>query len=426
MPAKQDRSVKVFSYKTILVTDNLNSVTSYKPADEVDPGEAGMSQEGMQAIWTGVENLYRSGIHPAISFCLRRHGKVVLKRAIGHARGNGPGDSLDAKKILTTPDTPVCIFSVSKAVTAMLIHFLADQGQINIMDPISRYIPEFGNCGKGDTTIHHILSHRGGIPTLSNNIEPEIIFDHDAFIQLLCTSKPASRGGHRMAYHAITGGFILGEIVRNVAGKDIRELLHETIQKPLGFHYFNFGVPDEDISLVARNYFTGLPVPFPLSAIIKRAIGIRWEEVVQISNNPRFMKDIIPSVNMVSTADEVSQFFQLLLNNGEINGVRVFEPRTVQQAIQKTGKREIDRTIMLPMRYSTGMVLGGKPIGLYGPFSERAYGHLGFSNIFCWADPDRDITVALLTTGKPFLGPHLIALARLLTRISWHCKKVRD
>ena len=72
-----------------------------------------------------------------------------------------------------------------------------------------------------------------------------------------------------MAYHAITGGFILGEIVRRVTGNDIRELLVETLKKPLGFRYFNYGTCDEDSNKVAVNYYTGWPVMFPFRSILK-------------------------------------------------------------------------------------------------------------------------------------------------------------
>ena len=409
-------------YIRIKVPKELKSVTSYKPEDEVDPADAGMSKRGVESIWSAVENLYRTGIHPAISFCLRRCGKVVLKRAIGHARGNGPGDGPDIEKVLVTPDTPICLFSASKAVTAMLIHLLAERGKINMMDPVSYYIPEFVSYGKEDITIYHILSHRGGIPSLPRSIDPEIVFDHDAFMTLLYKSKHVSQGGRRMAYHAITGGFILDEIVRRVTGKDIRELLVETLKKPLGFRYFNYGICDEDKNKVAANYYTGWPVIFPFSIYIKRALGASWKDIMRLSNDPRFMKEVIPSVNMVSTADEMSRFFQLLLNRGELDGVRVFEPITVRRATMAVGRLAIDRTVMLPMRYSAGLILGSNPMGMYGPFTHHAFGHLGFSNILCWADYDRDIAVSLLSTGKAFLGRHLVPLFRLLARISWHCR----
>ena len=173
--------MNLFLYKTIKVPKELRSVTSYKPENEVEPADAGMSEKGVEAIWSAVEDLYRTGIHPAISFCLRRRGKVVLKRAIGHTRGNGPDDEPDIEKIPVTPDTPICLFSASKAVTAMLIHLLVERGKINMMAPVSHYIPEFIAHGKEDITIFHILSHRGGIPILSQVIDPEIVFVHEAF-----------------------------------------------------------------------------------------------------------------------------------------------------------------------------------------------------------------------------------------------------
>lgn len=409
-------------YKTIKVPKELESVTSYNPEDEVEPADVGMSRRGVESIWSAVEDLYRSGIHPAVSFCLRRRGKVVLKRAIGHARGNGPGDGPDVERIPATPDTPICQFSASKAVTAMLIHLLIESGKINMMDPVSHYIPEFVSYGKEDITIYHILSHRGGIQGLPRNIDPKIVFDHDAFTELLCESKRVLSGGSRMAYHAITGGFILGEIVRRVTGKDIRELLVETLKKPLGFRYFNYGTCEEDSNKVAVNYYTGWPVTFPFSIHIRRALGASWKDIVSISDDARFLKEIVPSGNIVSTADEMSQFFQLLLNRGELDGVRVFEPITVHRATKETGRRAIDRAVMLPMRYSAGLILGDSPLGMYGPFTKRAFGHLGFSNILCWADYDRDIAVALLNTGKAYLGKHLVPLFRLLARISWYCR----
>jgi CubicO group peptidase (beta-lactamase class C family) len=76
---------------------------------------------------------------------------------------------------------------------------------------------------------------------------------------------------------------------------------------------------------------------------------------------------------------------------------------------------------MIPMRYSEGMMLGARPAGLYGPNTANAFGHLGFMNILGWADPQRSVSAALLTTGKAILGTHLIALAKLLTTISRRC-----
>ncbi len=419
-------SLKNKALRTISVPDDLSLLTTRDEFSEMEPEEAGMTREGVDAIWASVEDLYRTGVYPGLSFCLRRNGRVVINRAIGHSHGNGPpgneADAPSAKKIRMTPDTPVCQYSASKAVTAMMIHLLAERKAISLNDPVRKYIPEFAQRNKHEITIHHLISHHGGIPTPPADVDPEILYDHDGFVKLICALKPTSENGGSMAYHAITGGVIMGEIVRRVTGGNIRELLRESIQEPLGFRYFNYGVPDQDIAKVAVNYDTGLPLVFPLSAIAKRALSVSWGDVVRFSNETRFMKVIIPSANLVATADEMSQFFQMMLNGGELNGKRIFKPSTIRRAVEPVAKMWFDGTMIIPMRYSAGMMLGASPVGMWGPYSESAYGHIGFMNIFCWADPTREIAVSLQTTGKTLIGTHLGSLARFLFAVGRHCR----
>ena len=114
------------------------------------------------------------------------------------------------------------------------------------------------------------------------------------------------------------------------------------------------------------------------------------------------------------------------IHRRELGGTRVFQPLTVRRAVAEVGKPEFDRSLLVPLRYSAGMMLGDAPFGLFGPDSARAFGHLGFTNNFIWADPERDITVALLTTGKLVLGLHAPFLLNLLHRISKHCRKLSE
>jgi len=417
--------VKALRSKKIIVTDDLSTVTQYNPAEEVNPKDAAMSQENVDAIWSGVEKYYQTGVHPAITLCLRRLGKIVLNRAIGHAQGNGPEDKSGTEKTLITPQTPICQFSASKAVTALLIHLLSEKGEIHLTDPVSHYIPEFGAHGKDDITIYHVLSHRSGFPMAPKGTDPDILFDFDGAVKMVCESEPKYPAGHTLSYHAVTGGFILGEIIRRVTGKDIRTFVDDTIRKPLGFKYFNFGMPVDEQYTAARNYVTGPPVVFPFSSLITRSLGKEWNDIVRISNKPKFLQAIIPAGNLYATADEISQFFQLLLNGGELNGVRIFDPLTVRRATIEAGKMEFDKTmVLLPMRYSLGMMLGSDPISLFGPYTKEAFGHWGFFNSFSWADPTRDLAISLQTTGKALLGTHLIEHFQLLHRISKNCEKV--
>lgn len=410
--------MKLLSTNTCKVPRDLASVTSYDPAREVDPRQVGLHEEQKQSIWRAVEGLYATGISPAVSICLRKGGQVVLDRAIGHRIGNGPDDTPDTPKELARPDTPFCLFSASKVVTAMLVHKLAEDHQLDLLAPVSHYLPAFAANGKQHVTTAHILSHRAGIPTIQGDFDAELLFDTPKVVEILFNAAPATRSGHRAAYHAVTGGYILGELIRVITGKDAREYLADLIQQPLGMKYFNYGLRPEYRDQVAQGYATGLKPVGPVDWFIRNALGDSLDRVVEISNDPRFMDIICPAGNIYATADEACRFFEMLMRGGTLDGVKVFDPLTIRRATLEAGKPQFDGTLLLPLRYSHGMMLGANPVGLYGPMTGRAFGHLGFSNIFCWADPERDISVSLLTSGKPVVGPHLPALGKLLTRIS--------
>lgn len=413
--------MKLFSTNTSRVPANLATVTSIAEDSECLPSSAGFRPGQVEAIWEAVENLYRTGFSPAIGFCLRREGKIVLNRTLGHAKGNGPEDGPNTSKVLATPDTPICLFSASKVVTAMLIHLLDERGDIDLLDPISHYIPEYGVNGKRNATIYQLLSHRGGIPSLDGDFDPELLYDVDAIVAELCKARPVSRSGHRVAYHALTGGYILGEIIERVTGKSVREFLRETITEPMGMRFFNYGLPEQDQPLAAENYSTGFKPVGPVSLYIKHILGGDLELAVRMTNDTRFMDTICPAGNIYATAEEASRFFQMLLDGGRYGDQQIFQPMTIKRAVLEAGRPELDRKLLIPMRYGLGPMLGNSPIGMYGPQTRRAFGHLGLSNIFCWADPERDTSVALLTTGKALVGPHLLALGKVLAATSFQC-----
>lgn len=407
--------------RRITVPAKLAALTSWSPDREAAPEDAGLHESDVQAIWAAAEGLYRTGLHPAIALCVRHQGRVVLDRALGHARGNGPGDAPDEDKVLATPDTPFCTFSVSKAVTAMLIHLLDERDQIRLDDAVGEYIPEFSRHGKRRITIRHVLTHRAGIPSAPGDYaDLDLLADWDRIVQRLCDAKPTLVAGRRLAYHAITGGYVLGEIIRRVTGKDVRAFLRDEVSSPLGLRWFGYGVKPDEVSLVARNYFTGAAVPPPLSTLVRRALGVPFDVASRVSNDPRYVTSIVPSGNVMATASELCTFFQVLLNQGELDGVRIFAPRTVRRALTESSYLELDLTLGLPLRYGLGFMLGSPFASVFGPATPHAFGHYGFINVLGWADPDRALSVGLLTSGKPFLGPHLwhlYALLRALARI---------
>jgi CubicO group peptidase (beta-lactamase class C family) len=394
------------------------SVTT-RSSREVPAAEAGLQSTDIEAVWKAVRGLYGTGLHPAIGLCIRYDGQVVIDRTIGHQSGNSPGDYPVAVPVLATPETYFNMFSASKVVTAMLIHLLDDKGLVHLDDAVVEYIPEFGAHGKHNVTIRHVLTHRSGIPTTpKGQVDLDIISNHEAILQLICDSKPVSGAGRRLAYHALTGGYVLAEIIQRVTGKPIRQVLDEEIRKPLGFQSFNYGVAQEDLDKVAVEAFTGPRPRLPYSWLLERALGIGIQTAVDYANDPRFRTGVIPSGNLIGTPNEICQFFEMLRCEGSLNGVRIFDPRTVRRAIAEQSYLELDAILMMPVRYGMGFILGDRHVSFYGPNTAKAFGHLGFTNVLAWADPSRRISVALMNTGKPFITPELLMWLNIMRVIS--------
>ncbi len=395
-------------------------VTSTNTAGEIEPREAGLTRANVDAMWASVECLYASGLHPAIALCVRRGGKVVIDRAIGHVRGNGPDDAPTTPKTLVRHDTLFDLYSASKAITAMVVHLLDERGLVHLDDAVAEYIPEFGKHGKEAITLRQILTHRAGIPTVpGTKIDLDLLADSERIVQILCDAKPLSVPGRRIAYHALTGGFVIGEVVRRVTGRDIRRFLRDEVLAPLGFDAFDYGVPASRIPEVAENAYTGAPSVPPYKWFIERILGVSAREAAAMSNDARFLTSIIPSGNIIGTANEASRFFELLLREGELDGVRVFDRRTVRRAVAEQSYLEIDSFLGIPVRYGMGFMLGTDMLSPFGPDSRHAYGHIGFTNVIAYADPDRDISVGLMTSGKPFITPGQLtwlAVARTIAR----------
>ncbi len=394
-----------------------SSVTTRAPED--DPKSAGLDPEVPDRIWKQVERLYATGVQPGIQLCIRRRGQVILHRAIGHAHGNGPDDKKNPSRTLLTPATPICIFSASKAITAMLIHHLDDEGLLHVDDRVAHYIPEFAQQGKEWITLRHVLTHRAGISVVPSEYnKPELLGEQDLILRLLCEAEPSSRAGGRLAYHALTGGFILGAIIERVTGKPIRQVLDEVVRTPLGLKDFDYGIAPERLDEVATNYYTGPNAPWPISRVPHQSLGMSFRKATELSNSPAYLTGVVPSGNIIGTADEACRFFEMMRNGGELDGHRVFSKRTVDRAITETAFLEMDFSLLLPIRYGSGLMLGGKGLSPFGPNTRRAYGHLGFINIMVWADPQRELSAALMTTGKPFISRHLLPLWGLLSAIS--------
>lgn len=410
--------------KRVRVPANIRTVTRIDRDAEVPPSNVGMRQDRVDAIWSAVENLYEAGVHPAITLVVRRQGQIVMKRGIGCLRGTAPGEK--GPRVPLEPDAPISMFSASKAVTALLAHKLVEQGKLRLEDKVAKHIPEFAQRGKDKVTVRQLLAHRAGIPLLPiKSPNPELLRHWDAIVDMLCGAEPSDAKFQKQAYHALTAGFIVGELVRRVSGRELPELLRDWIAKPLGCQHMTYGLKPKLRELSPPNVFTG-PKPFwPINVYAKRILGVSFEDAVEGSNSDAFLSGIVPAGNIYASADDACRVFQMLLDGGTWQGKRLFEEATVKEAIRPVGPMQIDGILRIPIRYSAGFMLGENPFGLYGPKCAHAFGHLGFVSVLCWADPSRDISVALMNTGKSMAPAGVTRLARVLGAISRACPPTR-
>jgi len=408
------RPVRTHVLRVCPVPEDLASITTVGDEERVVADAA-----DVDAVWSRVEGLYRSGVHPAIQVCVRHRGRVVLDRAIGHARGVAPGEPIDPDRaVRLTPETPVNLFSASKAVTGMLMHLLEEKGVVDLDRTVAHYMPDFAANGKADVTLRQVLTHRGGVPALPPDaFDLDLLADPERVEALVCALQVTAGIDEAPAYHTLTGGFIMECVARRTTGESLRELLRREVKEPLGLRWFDLGVDPGDADRVARNAATGVPILPPLSWVFDRLIGMSWDDAVRLSNDPRFLAGVIPSANVIATARDTATFYQSLLETDGAT-VRPFDRATVRRAVEAGGVGlPLDRRILLPLSYSPGFMLGTDTISLYGWNHPRAFGHLGLANSFTWADPDRELVVALLTTGKAVLGTHLPAVLQLIGEI---------
>jgi CubicO group peptidase (beta-lactamase class C family) len=337
------------------------------------------------------------------------------------------GGYSDDAGTLWQQDTMAPSFSTTKGVASTLLHICADRGLIDYDAPVADYWPEFGQAGKGDITVRQILSHQSGLYHIRQMIDrADRMLDWDHMIAAIEQAWPAHEPGTRTGYHGLTFGFLVGEIIQRVTGKNFSKLVGSEIAKPLGLDGLFIGTPNKEIPRAAQLIF-----PDATQRMSKSNAGRNLEKVAHhvsralrllgvdsdltsifdalaphgISDfefgSPESLRVAIPAANGLFTARSLAKLYAALANGGEFEGVRLLSQDTVDQAttLQKpTGKQSV---IPFDMRWR---------LGYHGVFTTRgipksAFGHFGFGGSGAWGDPEHDLSVALIVNsgmGSPF------------------------
>ena len=330
---------------------------------ECPAGEAGMDPDGPALAWELARARGTAG-----QLCVLRGGRVVLDRWFG--RG---------------PDALFLTFSAGKPLTALLVHKLAESGALALDEPVAAYWPEFGANGKEQVTVRHVLQHRAGLPVARSLLRDAwAMTDWKRSVRAIERAAPAYPPGEVAAYHIISYGYILGELVRRVSGVPVRELLRTEFLDPLGL----------------RDTHLGLPRELRRRAVPLVSTGRRADRARRMFFNRRSVRRaVVPASGLSTTARDLARFYAMLLRGGELDGVRVLDPASVAEARRPSTAAEgdLDHFLRMRVRWSQGFQLGppgpdpaaGRPMGQLG--SPHAFGHNGSSTCLAWADPTRDL-----------------------------------
>ncbi|MHB1132334.1 MAG: serine hydrolase domain-containing protein [Chloroflexota bacterium] len=267
-------------------------------------------------------------------------------------------------------------FSISKGITATCIHILADRGLVEYDAPIAWYWPEFAAKGKGSATVRQALTHQVGIPQDPPGFALEMATDWEAVCRLTAEQEPLWEPGTKTGYHALTYGWMLGEVLRRVDGRSIGQFLQEEVCRPLGVRGMYFGLPVEAEPLMAT--LKGAPGAGRLKTVVTPSL----RDTAAIFNRPEIRRACIPGAGAIVNARSLARHYAMLAGGGEIDGVRLLNPERIVAATAEAFRGPDPFLTVFgesEYRWSPGYMLGGTP----GPMAGRpqAFGYSGVGTI---------------------------------------------
>jgi CubicO group peptidase (beta-lactamase class C family) len=338
-------------------------------------------------------------------------GQIVVDLWGGHA---------DAGRARAwTPDTLVNVFSTTKGMTALCAHRLADQGKLDFDAPVARYWPEFAQSGKQAIPVRWLLDHSAGLAAVEKPLPAGAMCDWDAMTAALAEQAPLWEPGTAHGYHALTFGWLVGEVVRRVAGKSLGCYFRDEIAGPLGADFW-IGTRAALDARTAELVPGPLPGPGEANLLLELMAQAKPWALKSFLNpappaggmNGRAWRAAeIPAGNGHASARGLARVYTALACGGTLDGVGVLSPAQIDAA--RTSRRHgADLLIPLTTHFAQGFQLGTKaePIGPSG----RSFGHSGAGGSFGFADPESRLgfgyVMNRMENGLFLIGPRATAL----------------
>ena len=306
-------------------------------------------------------------------------------------------------------DTLQLVFSTTKGATAVCANLLAQRGELDVEAPVTEYWPEFGQAGKGEVPVRWLLGHRAGLPYVNGSIELAECLAWDPVVEALAAMEPLWEPGTAHGYHAVTYGWLVGEVVRRISGRSLGRYFADEVAGPLGLEFWiglpadqeprvapltnrgvgpaEEGAEDEGVNdLVSQiEQFLG-----PDSMLVLALGGASSMPFVGtgVFNRPDVRAAEIPAANGVTNARSLARMYAALI--GPVEGVSdgpLLTPAQVKAAAT-TQTRGADKVLMFDTTFGLGFMTSSEFSPYGGPAS---FGHAGAGGSVGFADPENGL-----------------------------------
>ena len=247
------------------------------------------------------------------------------------------------------------VWSTTKTITSLAALMLVDRGELDVDAPVARYWPEFAAEGKQDILVRHLMSHASGVSGLDQPAVIEDLYDWPTSTSRMAAQAPWWEPGTASGYHALNYGHLVGEVVRRISGKMLKQFVAEEIAGPLGAD-FQIGAAEGDWDRIA-DVVPPPPLPFDLDALdpasptVRTLTGPAIE--AEVANTPGWRRADLGAVNGHGNARSVARVMSVVARGGEVDGVRLLGPETID-LIFREQQNGIDVVLGVPLRFGIG------------------------------------------------------------------------
>jgi len=336
-----------------------------------------------------------SGADVGASVAVTVDGRTVVDIWGGHQD--------EARTVPWERDTIINVWSTTKTMAALCALVLADRGELDLHAPVAQYWPEFKANGKESVEVRHLLSHSAGLSGWQEPMRPSDLYDWEKATSLLAAQEPWWEPGTANGYHAITQGYLVGEVVRRITGRSIGTFFADEIAGPLGAD-FHIGTPSACDDRVARVI---PPPPLPMEGLDQDSIAVRT-----LSNPPLsaeqsweidWRRSEIPAAGGHGNARSVAAVQSVLACAGEVNGVRLLSEAGCEAVLEEVSYTP-DLVLGVPLRFGMGYGLNSPDTPL-GPNPRTCFwGGWGGSLVLVDLDARMVVTYVMNKMGEGTLG----------------------